>query len=212
MARKALSTLSHVISVKDTKKYQWLYWLKKAYELADSQTAKTIKLRNKNARPKIVCTKGCAACCYNPAVPIVPVELQGISWFSCEIMDKDNQNKLIQNLLGRQNTTKCPFLINEHCSIYPLRPLACRHFLMTNQKCQPYEDITVSRPQDMVVLNPKECSKVATLMFRAEGKPALESRRLAQQKMLFEKTVQMHDIDLNDLIRLILATRKKRSL
>lgn len=48
----------------------------------------------------------------------------------------------------------CPFLAENICRIYPLRPLACRRYLVLGPACAPGEDPTRTRPGDLLRPDP----------------------------------------------------------
>jgi hypothetical protein len=48
----------------------------------------------------------------------------------------------------------CPFLIDDSCSIHPLRPVGCRQFNVFTKPCAPEEDPYYTRRED--VLQPLE--------------------------------------------------------
>lgn len=109
---------------------------------------------------KKCCTKGCSACCYQQIEVMSferdaikefvankldtkikeSVKLGLIKWF--DFFDENTPNvkllsaKDIFDNFGRiaaKANLKCPFLINNLCSIYEMRPSACRiHFVVDN--------------------------------------------------------------------------------
>lgn len=67
------------------------------------------------------CKKGCSACCYYN-VDITPLEADLIAEFT--------GRKIVSGHTG--NTvypSKCPFLVDNACSIYPVRPYMCRSYI-----------------------------------------------------------------------------------
>lgn len=85
--------------------------------------------------PNSACMKGCSHCCYQP-VFLSPIEVSMISGYK----NIPRLNKPILNdpksLLATQKKyigVKCPFLEDNVCSVYPVRPLTCRlHFNLSN--------------------------------------------------------------------------------
>jgi Fe-S-cluster containining protein len=101
------------------------------------------------------CTKGCAYCCIQP-IEIVDIEELPIIEFVKNSMSKEHYMKVRLNVanwaeyfnenyndsgsfadvnrefreLIDKDRIACPFLIENNCSIYPVRPLACRAHLM----------------------------------------------------------------------------------
>lgn len=77
--------------------------------------------------PDFICTPGCIECCRNFGVPSrTPVEDERIKKFLAE-------NNMEQ---PRARGTTCPYVTEEGCSIYPVRPLICRVYgTSENYKC-----------------------------------------------------------------------------
>lgn len=73
----------------------------------------------------IHCTSGCSACCEKGDYPISQLELEYIMQ---GFINLDNKTKIqIQNnIKSMEKGGKCPFLLNNLCSIYPYRPVICR--------------------------------------------------------------------------------------
>ncbi|MCT4587260.1 MAG: YkgJ family cysteine cluster protein [Carboxylicivirga sp.] len=101
------------------------------------------------------CSEGCAYCCIQP-IEIVDVEelpitdfidnkmddetkrkvrINVASWadyfneFYNDVGDPEAVNKAFRELVDRDKVP-CPFLIDNKCSIYPVRPLGCRAHVM----------------------------------------------------------------------------------
>jgi len=62
--------------------------------------------------------------------------------------------KIKRSLISHKRGEGCPFLIDSVCSIYPVRPLACRQFNVFGKPCTDGEDPYYTRPED--VLKPRE--------------------------------------------------------
>jgi Fe-S-cluster containining protein len=101
----------------------------------------------KKAYPNILCKSGCNACCKTYGSPAAtPLEWEKIKNFldiaPADYRDKvkkglqevkDNLRKMVTENPDTDpgkiiNNIKCPFLHEEVCSIYPIRPLICRMF------------------------------------------------------------------------------------
>lgn len=100
------------------------------------------------------CGPGCDACCYQP-IPLSLAEVAAIRAFlRLAAMPAPEAERP-----GDPN--RCPFLGHGHCTIYPVRPFACRRFMVFNQRCEMGEDPTVTRPSD--VLHPSRKALFETL-------------------------------------------------
>lgn len=146
----------------DEKKYPWLPILLNAYHVIDSEYDEYIEEDQKRRGSIIACKKGCCNCCKNQSVPITPLELQGISWFVIEKMNGSLRTKIKKQLATFQHSHPCPFLSDAICSIYPVRPIACRSFFVYNKPCMPDEDLLTTRPSDILVAS-KEIAKHSAL-------------------------------------------------
>jgi uncharacterized protein len=135
---------------KHEEKYEWLSMLLDAYHVNDVGTYKELKIEKKKRNQKIACHKGCFKCCLKPDVPISEIEFVGISWYSSEmISDSTIRNKLKKQLRNHRKNLKCPFLLDGVCSIYPIRPLACREYYVFGKPCDDDEEPILSRPYDV---------------------------------------------------------------
>ena len=119
------------------REFPWLVPLLKAYTYLHAGLALDIAETGKTP----VCGPGCAHCCKQP-IPVTPVEILGLMLYLRLHPDP-----------ARKKTNApfhCPFLVNEACSVYPVRPIACRRFLVFGSPCQPQEAVTETRPQDVL--------------------------------------------------------------
>jgi len=74
----------------------------------------------------------------------------GISLYLIEILSGDLRQKLIRQLDNLSKHQGCPFLIDNSCSIHPIRPIACRQFNVFRKKCTETEDAYYSRRKDVL--------------------------------------------------------------
>ncbi len=79
----------------------------------------------------IFCKKGCSLCCENGDYPLSQIEFEylmdGFKNLNAgeQSIIKENIEKIKQE---KQELYKCPFLINNACSVYSHRPFVCRTF------------------------------------------------------------------------------------
>ena len=122
-------------------------------------------------KQKSCCKVGCSFCCYQ-TIEVMNMEINDIKDFLLNKIDEDTRNKIRENIIEYfqffdENTpndkvldaydlinkfqdialtkkAKCPLLIDNKCSIYESRPLACRiHIVEENPSlCEkdPYRD------------------------------------------------------------------------
>jgi Fe-S-cluster containining protein len=152
----------------DEKKHKWLPTLLDAYAIADEVNTELLKERAQQGI-RIACSKGCPSCCKRPSVPFTAPELMGISWFAAEKLAAPARALVKQQLRRHETTSLCPFLVNSDCSIYPVRPLACRQFFVAGAPCKDNEKVMESRPQDLVFTPREGAHQVAMKLLEHFG-------------------------------------------
>lgn len=134
----------------DEKKYPWLPLLLNAFAIMDEGVKEDINNEIKKGR-RLACKKGCSNCCETHRdIPIYPIEIVGIYWYVLEKIDDTIYYELKNALINHKKGDLCPFLINKACSIYEMRPLACRQFNVFNLQCNKGEDAYYTRFNDVL--------------------------------------------------------------
>ncbi len=151
------------------KQYPWLSTLSDAYAVDDYEREADIRLAEAQRGQSVACHEGCANCCRIHAIPVMPLEFMGISWYLLEVCSGDIMRQIRPRLLNYSQSAECPFLLSASCAIYPVRPLACRDFFVFGKPCQPTEDPFVTRPYDMHPPNLTISRYVAFRLFDYEG-------------------------------------------
>jgi Fe-S-cluster containining protein len=184
------------------KKYKWLPLLLRAYYRNDLGTYDEMHKFHKKSKRKIACTQGCYNCCLNPIVPITQIEFMGISWYASEIInDVDIRNILKQQLQEHKDKLSCPFLVNHECSIYPIRPIACREFHVIGKPCSKDENLVETRPGDIWSPSRKVARKTAMELLRFYGFETEKERLDAYEYgFIHRNTKDMHTIDWNEIL------------
>lgn len=87
----------------------------------------------------IHCKAGCSFCCERGDYPISEIEFKYMMLAYNEL-DGNTQNIIKQNIQeikkGNTDSYKCPFLIENNCSIYSHRPFVCRTFGVLTEDAQ----------------------------------------------------------------------------
>lgn len=204
-ARRAYEALVSSIPVppEALTKYKWLTPLLEAFSLADEATKHDLDKRAREGLQPPACHKGCCACCLNSFVAINALELMGLSWYICEVQSGETRKAVRRQLLTHRDRTSCPFLVENGCSVYPLRPLACRHFYVQGHPCKPGEHVDKTRPDDILLgLGMQPAMDVATIMLRALGHGSIgRCRELACQGALVDIGRPMHEHPLELLVK-----------
>jgi len=130
-------------------KYPWLSLVLDADAIFDYETQLAITEQIQARGQNIACHEGCSDCCVHQEVRVTLLEFMAISWFYCEICSADLRGRIRSQLISYNERTACPFLIENACSIRPVRPLVCRGFFVYGQPCAPNEDVSKTRPHDI---------------------------------------------------------------
>jgi len=130
--------------------HSWLPILLEAYHVVDKGVAEAIGIEGKKGK-KLACGKGCSNCCRtHTTIPVYPLELVGISWYTIEKISGPVREALKKQLEHHKEDGPCPFLVYEACSIHPLRPIACRQFNVFGNPCAEGEDPYYTRREDVL--------------------------------------------------------------
>lgn len=162
----------------DEKKLPWLPLLLDAYAIADTGVSIALRGEEKRRKVKLACAKGCGNCCvHQKDLPFYPHELVGIYWYVSEKMVQPMRAILRDRLAGHAVGSACPFLVDNSCSIHPVRPIGCRQFNVFQKPCGEGEDPYYSRRDDVLVPLPEYIDRAfaAVLSFyniKKESDPA----------------------------------------
>jgi len=103
-------------------KYSWLKHILDVFFISDTRVEQHLALLAKKGITP-ACHKGCHACCLKPSVPFTEPETRAISWYSSEVLSGPLRPIVKQRLMEHEDRLECPFLVDQACSIYPVRPL-----------------------------------------------------------------------------------------
>ncbi|EKO37623.1 MAG: putative Fe-S oxidoreductase [Solidesulfovibrio magneticus str. Maddingley MBC34] len=124
----------------------WLTALIEAGSIIDQGVDRAVALSGRVP----ACRAGCHACCSQP-IPVSTIETQGLRWFALSHLNGDLARK-VGEALTMQRQAPCPFLVDGACAVYPMRPLACREYIVFNQPCRLGERPEQTRPLDVLPL------------------------------------------------------------
>ena len=187
------------------KKYYWLPMLLDAYYLNDIGVLDERKIETRKREQKIACGKRCYYCCLKPAVPITEIEIMGISWYISEILsDPVIRNRLKEQLIHHNDVTQCPFLIDRICSIYIVRPIACREYHIFGEPCKRNEIPEETRPHDVWSPSRRVARKTASKLLPYYGfKNQVDIDRAYERGFIHENSKPMHLINWSGFSRVM---------
>jgi Fe-S-cluster containining protein len=148
-AAKILRNLDRLHYPEDEANYPWLSALLNAYHIQETGIAVELEQEMKQRAKKLACGKGCDVCCLRPTVPLTEPEIRGVAWYATTQLTPDLREKVKNQVLNRHKSLTCPFLVEGACSVYPVRPIACRILHVFGEPCSPSGDIYLNRARDM---------------------------------------------------------------
>lgn len=129
----------------------WLSLLLDAYAVIDKGIAIAISRTKRKQKKRLACREQCATCCRaNTDIPVYPLELAGIAWYVANKVEQSLRESLRQQLFSAPAGPPCPFLIDNKCVVYPVRPIACRQFIVFGKPCADKEDPYYTRREDVL--------------------------------------------------------------
>ena len=125
-----------------------------AFALVDYDVAQSIAIRGEQP----ACGPGCHHCCTQP-IPLTPLEVLAVRLFveqELPLMERDALKAAFAPFCGDRAIlgATCPFLREKRCAVYPVRPIACRRYIVYGAPCGKGEDPTQTRHAD--VLQPRQ--------------------------------------------------------
>ena len=73
----------------------------------------------------LCCKAGCSSCCEKGDYPLSNLELEYLMKGYAEL-DNTVKSRIQANVKAIEKGGKCPFLLDNLCSVYPYRPIICR--------------------------------------------------------------------------------------
>ncbi len=171
------------LCAEDVSGHPWLVPLLQGYAVLGASLAADLV---KDGRTP-VCAKGCDICCSQP-IPATPPEIAGMALYLKRHGYPERKNPAIPY--------PCVFLEDGVCGIYPLRPIACRRYLVFGRPCVSGENLVDSRPGE--VLWPSSHALLHVLRMSAVyyDPLGLLSRNAAPDMRFFQsRTLLLHEVD-----------------
>jgi len=129
------------------RRHPWLSYAFDLYAVADASVAEALAASGRES----ACAAGCQGCCHQP-IPVTPLEVAALQWYVRETMSLEQASALRngKDRTGPNGNPPCRFLLGGSCAAYPVRPVACRRFIVLGRPCAGTEDATVTRPGDVL--------------------------------------------------------------
>lgn len=171
----------------------WLAALLDAYAALDAGIGRAIAASGR----RLACRAGCCACCRQP-IPASTLEVLGLKWFALERLTAPQRRALARSL--DQAGTGCPFLVRGACAAYPLRPMACREFVMLGGSCRADEQPERTRPGDLLPLPIAAQREAFALLLPFYGQIDAVAREAAlRDRLVLRDTVTLQSVDWSGL-------------
>lgn len=122
--------------------FPWLRHVLDLYAAVDMSVDSALRASGRDAK----CRRGCTWCCRH-AIPVTPLEVSGLLWFAREEMRPQVRERLQSRLDGGP---LCRFCSGGVCAAYIVRPVACRRYMVLGAACGEEEDVTLTRPEDLL--------------------------------------------------------------
>lgn len=125
--------------------------LLQGYALVDASVREAVADATSRGR-RLACGHGCAVCCHQP-IPLTPLEFLLMRAQARFRLGAEQRVRLehAQPDARPPGHRPCPFLLDNACTVYAVRPIACRRYLVLDVPCAPDEDCTASRPGDLLI-------------------------------------------------------------
>ncbi len=188
---------------------QLLRTLEYVYRLINKGVDEAIELRREQTGALPACGKGCCVCCINQVIPVSHPEMAGVFHYAATSLSVERQQTILDHLTNlTPGSLRCPFLLTEKegkiCSIYPMRPIACRQYHVYNFPCRENEDAMATRPSDVLIPNRKWAHRVFSLLLPYYGIQGTENIQTAlKANTLPRMSVELTSHDFSMLIQLL---------
>lgn len=168
----------------------WLTLLLDAYAVIDKGISIAISREKRKQKKRVACADRCDVCCRaNTDIPVYPLELAGITWYATEKVSGPLRS-ILATQLRAQAGPPCPLLIESRCSVYPVRPAACRQYIVLGRPCAEGEDPYHTRREDVLTPIQDFFIQAVTIMLPFYGITNEADRLRAIKKSFIHTKVQ----------------------
>ena len=129
-------------------------------------------------------------------------EILGVLWYVLRKQEEGVRAEALDRLLHLERSIECPFLLNSRCSVYAVRPLACRILHVFGAPCKPEEIPVQDRPGDIWTPSREVGLKAVTALLPYFGfTDAGDRLRAFNEGFVLSHSLQMREIQWEALIR-----------
>ena len=180
-------TASHRLTFpEDEARLPWLSLLLDAYAVIDKGIAIAISREKRKQKKRLACREKCDICCRtNTDIPVYPLELAGITWYATEKVEQPLRDTMWRQLSSQAADPPCPFLIDNICAVYPVRPIACRQYIVFGRPCADNEDPYYTRREDLLTPIQDFTNEAVFIMLPFYG----ISKEAARQKAIKDRFI-----------------------
>ncbi len=179
----------------DEKKLPWLGMMLDAYDITDQAVRQVMAKDEREHGFRMACKQGCHACCHQ-LIPVTSIELSAIAWFVCHKMTPKARQSVEASIKNHAGDMTCHMLINNSCAVYPVRPFACRQFIVYEQVCAMGEGVFEDRPQHVLEPNRPQTRKASCSILPFYGINTPEEQEQAlKDNFLINNSTFLHQVD-----------------
>lgn len=179
---------------------QWLRVVRKAYRIVDRDVLRAIDTRLRGGE-RLACGAGCSACCQQP-VPLTPYEVMAMGW--CLAGFEEHVLEAIVNASPcADGNWTCPLLVEGCCSVYEMRPIACRRYNVFGRRCSVGEDPVEVRPWDVLSPSRSAMRRAFTHLLPLAGIAQDDVGRALDGELLIKRSCELHAVDWGAVVDIV---------
>lgn len=173
------------------------------YAVVDEGNAVALEAEQARGR-RPACTKGCTHCCRDQYIPMTAAEMEGMMMYAAAELHEPVRSRVVHNIPDQGMSETCPFLVDDVCSIYPMRPMACRRYYVLELACGPQEDVLLTRPNHILQPLAEYTHKAFSILYRHYGITDEQALQEAlDNKLITRICTSLHQTDWRPMRKLL---------
>jgi len=138
------------------------------------------------------------------------LEILGVLWFVIHKQEDSVRALVLDRMINHKLSAECPFLLQSRCSVYPVRPLACRILHVFGAPCKPDEIPVESRPDDIWIPSRDVGRNAAMAMLAYFGITRTQDKvRAFNEGFIPANSLPMSEVQWESLARASLGADKR---